>query len=86
MHWLPVRNAKGGWSISLVMACNASGDVEQIRQTVNTGRLHARVEHNPYFGGGARRCFSWQMPLTNNSRVSRYHSIHASRSRPLHLP
>jgi hypothetical protein len=49
MRWLPLRNAKWEWTTSLFIECNASGDAEQIRETVNTGRLHARVKHNPNF-------------------------------------
>jgi len=58
MRWLPMRNAKRGSTISLLIKCDASGDAEQIRETVNTSRLHARVEYNPNFGGSARRCCS----------------------------
>jgi propanol-preferring alcohol dehydrogenase len=71
-----VRNAKREPAISLLIECNASGDAEQIRKTVNTGRLHARVEHNPNFVGGARRCCSSLMALTKNCRVSLSRSIH----------
>jgi hypothetical protein len=56
MRWLPMRNAKRESTISLLIKCDASGDAEQIRETVNTSRLHARVEHNPNFGGGVRDC------------------------------
>jgi hypothetical protein len=54
MRWLPMRNAKRGSTVALLVARNVGGDLEQIRETVNTGRLHARVEHNPNFGGGVR--------------------------------
>jgi hypothetical protein len=56
MRWSPVRNAKRESIICLFIECNASGDPEQIRKTVNRRRLHARVEHNPNFGGGVRDC------------------------------
>src|SRR4029077_1573426 len=49
MRWLPVRDAKRDWIMSLLIACNKSGDSEQIRKTVNRGRLHAGVNHNPNF-------------------------------------
>jgi hypothetical protein len=83
MRWLPMRNAKQGSAISLSIKRDASGDAKQIRETVNTGRLHARVEYNPNFGGSARGCFSSLMPLTNNYRVSRSRSIHGLRSASL---
>jgi len=47
--------ARQGPTISLFIACNANGDAEQIRETVNTGRLHTRVRDNPNFVGGACR-------------------------------
>src|SRR6266403_2719795 len=49
MRWLPVRDAKRASIISLLIECNASGDPKQIRKTVNRGRLHAGVNHNPNF-------------------------------------
>ena len=49
MRWLPVRDAKREATVPLLIACNIGGDLEQIRETVNTGRLHAWVEHNPNF-------------------------------------
>src|SRR5262245_47830860 len=75
MRWLPVRNAEAGSTISLLIKCNASGDTKQIRETVDTSRLHARVEHNPNFGCGSRRSFSSLMLLTNNYRVSLFRSV-----------
>jgi hypothetical protein len=82
MHWLPVCHAKRESTTSLLIERNASGDAEQIRETVNAGRLHAWVEHNPNFIGDARRCRSSLMTLRNNRRVSLFvsHSIHRSRS------
>jgi hypothetical protein len=56
MRGLPVRNAKRESTVPLLIARNVGGDLEQIRETMNTGRLHARVEHNPNFGGGVRDC------------------------------
>src|SRR6266436_4690114 len=49
MRWLPVRDAKRASIISLLIECNASGDPKQIRKTVNRGRLHAGINHNPNF-------------------------------------
>src|SRR6202035_2059515 len=46
---LPVRNAERCSTISPLIECNAGGDAEQIRKTVNTGGLYAWVEHNPNF-------------------------------------
>ena len=50
---LPVRNAERCSTISPLIGCNAGGDAEQIRKTVNTGGLYAWVEHNPNFLRGA---------------------------------
>src|SRR4029077_6655313 len=50
---LPVRNAERCSTISPLIGCNASGDAEQIRKTVNAGGLYAWVEHNPNFLRGA---------------------------------
>jgi hypothetical protein len=33
--------------VSVVIECNASGDSEQIRKTVDRGHLHARVKQIP---------------------------------------
>ena len=49
MRWLPVRDAKRDWIMTLLIECNKSGDSEQIRKTVNRGRLHTGVNHNPNF-------------------------------------
>jgi hypothetical protein len=59
-----------------VIAGNVGGDLEQIRETVNTSGLHARVEHNPNFIGGIRRCCSSLMTQSNNRRCSLFRSIH----------
>jgi hypothetical protein len=83
MRWLPMRNAKRGSTISLLINRDASGDAEQIRQTVNTGRLHARIEHNPNFVGGARICCSPLMMLSKNCRFSLFRYIHRSPSASL---
>ena len=90
MRWLPVRNAKRESSVPPLIACNVGGDLEQIRETVNTGRLHAWVEHNPNFVGpnfvgiASRRCSSL-MTRTKNCRVSLSRSMHRSRSASLSL-
>jgi hypothetical protein len=78
-------NAKRGPTISLLIKCDASGDAEQIRESVNTGRLHARIEHNPNFVGGARDCCSPLMTLTKNCRVSLSRSIDRSLSASVSL-
>jgi hypothetical protein len=78
MRWLPVRNAKRESTISLLIACNA----EQIRETVNTSRLHAWIEHNPNFVGGARDCCSPLMKPSNTCRVSLFRSIHSIHRSP----
>ena len=44
-----VRDAKPDLIMSLLIECNASGDPKQIRKTVNRGRLHAGINHNPNF-------------------------------------
>jgi hypothetical protein len=49
MRRLPMRHSERGSIISLLIERNAGCDVEQIRETANTGRLHARVEHHPNF-------------------------------------
>src|SRR6476660_1623973 len=49
MRRLPVRDAKRDLIMSLLIECNASGDAEQVRETVNRGRLHSGVNHNPNF-------------------------------------
>ena len=87
MRWLPVRNAKRKSTVPLVIAGNVGGDLEQIRETVNTSRLHARVEHNPNFIGRVRRCCSSLMTLRNNRHVFLFlsHSMHRSRSASLSL-
>jgi hypothetical protein len=69
MRWLPVRNAKRGSTVPLLIARNVGGDLEQIGETVNTRRLHAWVEHNPNFIAGAGRCCSSLMTLRNNRHV-----------------
>src|SRR5262245_4296774 len=55
---LPVCNAERGRPIiSLLAESNASGNAEQIGETVNTGRLYARIKHNPNFvDGGCTHC------------------------------
>src|SRR6266481_6139772 len=55
VRWLPVRNANRESIVSLVIECNASGDSEQVRKTVDRGYLHARVKHDPNFISGACR-------------------------------
>src|SRR4029077_744964 len=50
---LPVRNAERCSTISPLIGCNASGDAEHIRKTVNAGGLYAWVQHNPNFLRGA---------------------------------
>jgi hypothetical protein len=76
VRWLPVRNAKRESTVPLVIAGNVGGDLEQIRETVNTGRLHARVEHNPNFVGGARDCYSPRMILSNNRGFTLFRSLY----------
>jgi hypothetical protein len=71
-----VRNAKRESTVPLVIAGNVGGDFEQIRETVNTSRLHARVEHNPNFVGGARDCCSPRTMLSNNCSFSLFRSLH----------
>jgi hypothetical protein len=78
-----MRNAKRGSTVSVLIECNASGDAEQIRETVNTGRLRARVEHNPNFVGTACRRCSSLMARTENRRVFLSGSMHRSRSASL---
>jgi hypothetical protein len=85
MRWLPVRNAKRESTVPLLIACNVGGDLEQIRETVNTGRLHARVEHNPNFVDIACRRCSLLMTRTKNCGVSRSRSMHRSRFASLSL-
>jgi hypothetical protein len=85
MRWLPVRNAKREATVPLLIAGNVGGDLEQIRETVNTGRLHAWVEHNPNFIGSACRRCSSLMARTKNCRVSLSRSMHRSRSASLSL-
>jgi hypothetical protein len=85
MRWLPMRNAKRGSTISLLIKCDASGDAEQIRETVNTGHLHARIEHNPNFVGGAPDCCSPLMTLSNKFRFSLFRFIHHSPSASVSL-
>jgi hypothetical protein len=85
MRWLPVRNAKREATVPLLIACNVGGDLEQIRETVNTGRLHARVEHNPNFVGSACRRCSSLMARTKNCRVSLSRFMHRSRTASLSL-
>jgi hypothetical protein len=80
-----MRNAKRESAISLLIKCDAAGGAEQIRETVNTGRLHARIEHNPNFVGGARDCCSPLMTLSNNCRFSLFRSIHRSPSASVSL-
>jgi hypothetical protein len=83
-----VRHAERESTISLLIKCDAGGDAEQIRETVNTGRLHAWVEHNPNFIGSVCRCCSSLMALRNNRHVFLFlsHSMHRSRSASLSLP
>jgi hypothetical protein len=85
MRWLPVGNAKQEATVPLVIAGNVGGDLEQIFETVNTSRLHAWVEHNPNFVGGARDCCSPLMMLSNNYRFSLFGSIHRSPSASVFL-
>ena len=85
MRWLPVRNAKPESTVPLVVAGNVGGDLEQIRETMNTSRLHARIEHNPNFVDGARDCCSPLMTLRNNCRFSLFRSIHRSPSASVSL-
>jgi hypothetical protein len=85
MRWPPVRNAKRGSTVPLLVARNVGGDLEQIRETVNTGRLHARIEQNPNFVGGARDCCSPLMTLSNNCRFSLFRPIHRSPSASVSL-
>jgi hypothetical protein len=78
-----VRHAERESTISLLIKCDAGGDAEQIRETVNTGRLHAWVEHNPNFIGSVRRCCSSLM--TRHVFLFLSHSMHRSRSASLSL-
>jgi len=76
-----VCHAKRESTVSPLIKCDARGDAEQIRETVNAGRLHAWVEHNPNFIGGAGRCCFSLMMLRNNRRVSLFVSRSMHRSR-----
>jgi hypothetical protein len=58
MRWLPVRDAKPESIISLLIDSNARGDPKQVRKTVNRGRLHAGVNHNPNFNSCRHRRLS----------------------------
>jgi hypothetical protein len=80
MRRLLVCNAKRQSSVRLLIACSVGGDLEQIRETVNTGRLHARVEHNPNFVDSVRGCCSLLMALRNNRYVLMFlsRSMHPS--------
>jgi hypothetical protein len=85
MRRLPVRNAKRKSTVPLLIACNVGSDLEQIRETVNTNRLHARVEHNPNFIGSACHRYFSLMARTKNCHVSLSRSMHRSRSASLSL-
>ena len=85
MDLLPVRNAKPVSTVLRAIAGNVNGDLEQIRETVNTSRLHARIEHNPNFVGGACDCYWPLMTLSNNCHFSLFRSIHRSPSASVSL-
>jgi len=85
MDLLPVRNAKPVSTVLRAIAGNVGGDLEQIRETVNTSRLDARIEHNPNFVGGARDRCSPLMKLNNTCRSSLFRSTHRSPSASVSL-
>ena len=82
---LPVRNAKRKSTVTLLIACNVGGYLEQIRETVNTGRLHAWVEHNPNFIGSACRRGFLLLARTKNCHLSLSRFMHRSRFASLSL-
>jgi hypothetical protein len=53
--------------MQLLIECNASGDAEQVRETVNRGRLHAGVNHNPNF----IRCRRWPQRVRSHAYSNR---------------
>jgi hypothetical protein len=79
-----VRNAKRESTVPLVIAGNVGGNLEQIRETVNTSRLHAWIEHNPNVVL-AHDCCSPLMKLSNTCRFSLFRYIHRLPSASLSL-
>src|SRR6266436_160812 len=77
MRWLPVRNAKRESTVPLVIARNVGGDLEQIRETVNTSRLHARVEHSPNFASDAcmHRYLSLSAKTLSLAAIAKYRQV-----------
>ena len=55
VRWFPVRDTKRGAIASPLSQRNVDRDGEQVREAVNTGRLHARIEHNPNFVARSHR-------------------------------